>query len=85
MSVILELPPDIGERLLADRGAAEPEVLRELALALYREGHLPPGRAAELAGLGRWEFERLLTERSVPLPYTAAMIAEDFADVGGRL
>lgn len=85
MSVTLELSPDIGERFLADRDATEPEVLRELAVALYRGGHLPPGRAAELAGMGRWEFERLLAERGVPMPYTAAMIAEDFADVSDRL
>ena len=60
-------------------------MLRELALALYRAGHLPPGRTAELAGMGRWEFERLLIERSVPMPYTVAMIEEDFADASGRL
>ena len=58
MSITLELPPDIGEA----------EARRELAIALYREGKLPPGRAATLAGMGRWEFDKLLFERKVPFP-----------------
>ena len=44
MSITLELPPDIGEA----------EARLELAIGLYREGKLPPGRAATLAGMDRW-------------------------------
>lgn len=58
MSITLELPPDIGES----------EARCELAIALYREGKLPPGRAATLAGMDRWDFEALLVERRVPFP-----------------
>ena len=60
MSITLELPPDIGES----------EARTELAIALYREGKLPPGRAATLAGMDRWDFEALLVERKVPFPIT---------------
>ena len=58
MSITLELPPDIGET----------EARREPAIALYREGKLPPGRAAQLAGMDRWDFDHLLFERKVPFP-----------------
>lgn len=60
MSITLELPPDISET----------EARRELAIALYREGKLPPGRAATLAGMDRWDFDALLFERKVPFPIT---------------
>jgi len=70
MSVTLELPDDIGFRLLDDPEHAEPDIRRELAIALYREGKLPPGRAAQLAGMDRWDFEKLLVERQVPMPWT---------------
>ena len=57
------------------------KVLRlELALELFGEGKLPPGRAAELAGLGRWEFADLAKARGIATPYTPDMIREDFAN-----
>jgi predicted HTH domain antitoxin len=71
MSLTLELSDDIGDRLLNDPQHAESDVRRELAIALYREGKLSPGRAAQLAGMGRWDFEKLLVDRQVPMPWTA--------------
>jgi len=68
MSITLDLPEDIG---------TEMELRRELAVALYREGKLPPGRAAALAGMDRWDFEALLIERKVPLPVTAKELEKD--------
>lgn len=77
MSVTLELPDDIGQRLLEIPQQAEPDVRRELAIALYREGKLPAGRAARLAGMERWDFERLLAERQVEFPMSAEVAAAD--------
>lgn len=56
----------------------------ELALAVYGEGMLSPVRAAELAGVGRWEFSDIAKVRRVTTPYTAEMINEDFAHGGGH-
>ena len=61
MSITLDLPEHI----------TEAEARLELAIALYREGKLPPGRAATVAGMGRWDFEKVLVERKVPMPWTA--------------
>lgn len=77
MSITLELPDDIGLRLLENRAEAEPSLLRELAVVLYREGHLSPGRAAELAGMTRWEWECFIADSSTPLPYTREMVEGD--------
>jgi predicted HTH domain antitoxin len=65
---------------LGSNEAETQRILRlELALALYREGKLPPGRAADLAGLGRWEFADIAKSRGIPTPYNREMIEEDFA------
>jgi predicted HTH domain antitoxin len=56
----------------------------ELALAVYRDGKLSPGRAAELAGMGRWEFSEIAKARGVATPYTAEMVHEDFARGSGN-
>ena len=71
MSITLELPPDIDES----------EARRELAIALYREGKLPPGRAAALARMDRWDFDALLFERKVPFPMDEADILEEVRNV----
>ena len=74
MTLTLDLPDDIAHRLLTDREHAESDLHRELAIALYAAGKLPPGRAAQLAGMDRWEFEKLLVEREVPFPMDEAEI-----------
>ena len=47
-------------------------IKRSLAVELYHEGRLSLGKAAELAGANsKWEMLMLLSERGVPLDYTA--------------
>src|SRR2546426_9898514 len=84
MSVTLEIPDDFAQPLQTERAQAEAQLHLELAIALYREGKLPPGRAAEIAGLSRWEFEDILRQRQVAMPYTVADLEHDLAYAGGR-
>jgi hypothetical protein len=51
MSITLELPEQITEDLPAHRAETQRLVMTELALTLYAQGKLPPGRAAETAGI----------------------------------
>jgi predicted HTH domain antitoxin len=37
----------------------------EAAIQLFREGEVTLGRAAEIAGLTRWEFDTLLADRGI--------------------
>jgi predicted HTH domain antitoxin len=53
-------------------------IKRSLAVELYREGKLSLGKAPELAGIkSKWEMLMLLSERGVPLDYTAEDAKED--------
>lgn len=45
--------------------AARPHLRIEAAVQLYKEGHITLGRAAEMAGLSRWELRDLLADRGV--------------------
>ena len=45
--------------------ATRPQLNIEAAVQLYREGEITPGRAAEMAGITRWEFETLLMDRGI--------------------
>jgi len=58
---------------------AEAEVRKELALALYARGILGFGKARELCGLTKWQFEELLGRRKVVRPYDEDDLAADLA------
>ena len=42
-----------------------PQLKVEAAIQLFREGEVTLGRAAEIAGLTRWEFDTLLADRGI--------------------
>lgn len=54
------------------------------ALELYRMGKLSPGRAAQLAGMNRWDFADIVKQRGIRTPYTEDMVKEDFANGRGH-
>ena len=51
--------------------ASRPQLNVEAAIQLYREGQVTLGRAAEIAGITRWEFETLLADRGITRSVTS--------------
>ena len=51
----------------------------ELAVALYGQAILSFGKAAELAGVSRYQFGELVTRRGIPRHYGPDELAEDLA------
>ena len=69
---VMDLPDSVLALLKVDKDQLGPFIKRSLAVELYREGRLSLGKAAELAGIkSKWEMLMLLSERGVPLDYTA--------------
>jgi predicted HTH domain antitoxin len=77
MSFTVELPDSVAEALRLAPPDAEAEVRKELALALYARGILGFGKARELCGLTKWQFEELLGRRKVVRPYDEDDLAAD--------
>ena len=84
MSVTLNVSDDFAARWETEPGAAEAELHLELAVALYRAGSLPVGRAARVARLSEAEFGEVLRHRQVPMPYSLTDLEHDFAYADGR-
>jgi predicted HTH domain antitoxin len=42
-----------------------PQLRIEAAIQLFKDGEVTLGRAAEMSGLTRWEFEALLADRGI--------------------
>ncbi|NOS68728.1 MAG: UPF0175 family protein [Verrucomicrobia bacterium] len=84
MSVTLDIPDDFARRLETQPQAAEAELHLELAVALYRAGRLPVGRAAVIAGVSEPAFADILRQRRVPMPYSLTDLEHDIAYAGGH-
>lgn len=84
MSVTLDVSDDFARRLENQPEAAEAELHLELAIALYRSGSLPVGRAARTAGLSEEQFSEILRQRRVPMPYAMNDLEHDIAYASGR-
>jgi predicted HTH domain antitoxin len=84
MSVTLRIPDSVARSLRLPEGEAEERLRCELALALYAQGILSFGKAAELAGISRYQFAGLLTRRGIPRHYGKEELAEDLAYDRGK-
>lgn len=74
----IDMPGSILALIKVDRDQLGLYIKRSLAVELYREGKLSLGKAAELAGVkSKWEMLMLLSERGVPLDYTAEDAKDD--------
>ena len=82
--LVLEIPDDVAAALRLPPAQAEQQLRTELALALYARQILPLGKARQLAGLTRRDFEDLLGQRQVPRAYTEGDLKEDLAYGLGR-
>lgn len=84
MSVTLNVSDDFAQRLESQPEAAEAELHLELAVALYRSGSLPVGKAARVASMTEELFTEILRQRRVPIPYSLTDLEHDIAYAGGR-
>lgn len=73
----LEIPGDVADALRLPDMEKIQRLRLELAISLYSQGILGLGKAAQLAELPRWEMNRLLAQRQVPMHYGLEELAED--------
>jgi len=70
----------LGEVIHATRMTPD-DLVRELAIHLFREGKLSFGKAREMAGMTTWAFQQLLGSREIPVHYDVQDYLEDQAAV----
>jgi predicted HTH domain antitoxin len=84
MSVTLEISDNFGQQLLTNPEAAEARLHLKAAMALHGQGELPVGRAAAFASLSQVDFEKIVRERQVPMPYSLTDFEHDAAYARSR-
>lgn len=75
MNSAIDIPQDI----LDSARITVPEIKRELAIQLYRQGRLSVGKARELAEMSLWRFRHLLAARQIPVHYDGSDLEDEVA------
>jgi predicted HTH domain antitoxin len=75
----------IPEDAIADPSLTEEVLLRELAVALYRQGRITVGHGSKMTRLSEIEFQRLLDDAGLDLRYPAETLDQDLATLNTGL
>ncbi|MGA7234836.1 MAG: UPF0175 family protein [Bryobacteraceae bacterium] len=76
------MPVTISDELLSAAHITEPELKRELALALFQQDRLTLAQASRVAEMSQLEFQGLLAERQIPIHYGIDEFHEDMRTLG---
>ena len=77
MGMTLNIPDSVLQGLRIPEGEIAQRLRTELAIALYAQGALSLGKAAELAEMNRMIFGELVGQRGIPRHYGDAELAQD--------
>jgi len=75
------MPVTIEDSVLAEAHLTEPELRRELAVALFREERLTLGQASRLAGMDQFAFQSILADREIPIHCGIEEFREDLRTI----
>jgi predicted HTH domain antitoxin len=75
----LEIPDEVSQAMRLPPDEAKSRLRLELAVSLYAQEILSLGKAAELAGLSRLEFNDALAKRGVPMHFAQEDLSSDLA------
>lgn len=79
MAIKLMIPDEIEQALRIPKREQVVELDKELALSLYLREALSFGKARQLAGLSKWEFQKELKKRKIMRHYSEKELVEDVA------
>jgi predicted HTH domain antitoxin len=77
MGMTLNIPDSVVQGLRIPEGEIAQRLRTELAIALYAQGALSLGKAAELAETNRMNFGEILGQRGIARHYGYAELAQD--------
>jgi len=79
MSLTLSISDSVVEGLRLPEGEIPQRLRTELAIALYAQGALSLGKAAELAEISRFSFGELVGQRGIARHYGEEDLEQDLA------
>ena len=75
--ISVKVPRDL-VRILKVKDEEVPKLVRlYLAIELYRERKVSLGKAAEIAGVSKWEMMEILASKNIPIHYDVEDLEKD--------
>jgi predicted HTH domain antitoxin len=69
----------LSDDILRASGLSEHELFLEIVLMLFRQDKISLGKASELMGMHRMQFQKLLSDRGLCIHYDVAEFQEDLS------
>lgn len=69
----------LSDDIVRASGLSEHELFLEIVLMLFRQDKISLGKASELLGLHRMQFQKLLSDRGICIHYDVAEFQEDLS------
>jgi predicted HTH domain antitoxin len=73
----VEIPESISLSIKIPAPELKARLKVELAIRLYQKGFLGFGKARQLAGLNKWQFQETLAKENIPLNYDLEELERD--------
>lgn len=73
----VEIPESISLSIKIPESELKERLKVELAIRLYQKGILGFGKARELAGQNKWQFQEILAKENIPLNYDVEELERD--------
>ena len=67
----------LSDDIVKASGLSEHELVLEIVLMLFRQDKISLGKASELMGMHRMQFQQLLSERGICVHYDVAEFQDD--------
>jgi predicted HTH domain antitoxin len=67
----------LSDDIIKASGLSEDELLLEVVLMLFRQDKISLGKASELLGMHRMQFQKLLADREISIHYDVADFQAD--------
>ena len=75
------MPVIISDEYLELADIREEELTLEIALLLYQKGNISLGKAAQLAGISRFAFQKEMASRKIPINFRLQDLQEDLKNL----
>lgn len=72
----------IPQEYLKAAGMTEKDLKLEIALIFYQKRVISIGKAAQLAGVSRWDFQQAMKARKIPVNYDISELMDDVKTLG---
>lgn len=73
---------NIPQEYLKAAGMTEKDMKLEIALIFYQRKVISIGKAAQLAGINRLDFQKAMKARNIPVNYDVAELMQDVKTLG---